>query len=245
MTAWNPGSTAWPPGCPDEHFRRDSIPRAAASQPHLCRHPGRQVLTDTPHRRRCPEELGGLPPAVVPGTFRAIPLRSNSRTNRSQPQDHGSRPGIWRHLLHHHLHRSGLSLLQPAPGASLRSLSRRTRRYRAVAKSLNARDAEEAGALKCPVKRVGAPQIPVPVTPTPEKIYKPSPEDVGPGGSGGNGQIRPFLICPNETLTHYSLYCIEITGYLNYSYWLHPEKAPSLHTVLLHFIWVLCHGESF
>ena len=33
-------------------------------------------------------------------------------------------------------------------------------------------------ALKGPVKRVGAPQIPVPTAPTHEKIFKPSPEDV-------------------------------------------------------------------
>jgi acetoin:2,6-dichlorophenolindophenol oxidoreductase subunit beta len=39
--------------------------------------------------------------------------------------------------------------------------------------------AEEAfDALKGPVKRVGAPQIPVPVAPTHEKIFKPGPEDV-------------------------------------------------------------------
>ena len=39
--------------------------------------------------------------------------------------------------------------------------------------------AEEAfDALKGPVKRVGAPQIPVPVAPTHEKMFKPGPEDV-------------------------------------------------------------------
>jgi len=39
--------------------------------------------------------------------------------------------------------------------------------------------AEEAfEALKGPVKRVGAPQIPVPTAPSHEKIYKPNPEDV-------------------------------------------------------------------
>lgn len=39
--------------------------------------------------------------------------------------------------------------------------------------------AEEAfDALKGPVKRVGAPQSPVPTAPTHEKIYKPSPENV-------------------------------------------------------------------
>jgi pyruvate/2-oxoglutarate/acetoin dehydrogenase E1 component len=39
--------------------------------------------------------------------------------------------------------------------------------------------AEEAfDALKGPVKRVGAPQIPVPVAPIHEKIFKPGPEDV-------------------------------------------------------------------
>ena len=38
--------------------------------------------------------------------------------------------------------------------------------------------AEETGTLKDPAKRVCAPQIPVPVAPTHEKIFKPSPEDV-------------------------------------------------------------------
>ena len=37
---------------------------------------------------------------------------------------------------------------------------------------------EAFDALKGPVKRVGAPQIPVPVAPTHEKIFKPGPEDV-------------------------------------------------------------------
>lgn len=39
--------------------------------------------------------------------------------------------------------------------------------------------ADEAfAALKGPVKRVGAPKIPVPVAPTHEKVFKPAPEDV-------------------------------------------------------------------
>jgi len=39
--------------------------------------------------------------------------------------------------------------------------------------------AEEAfDALKGPVKRVGAPQIPVPAAPTHEKLFKPGPEEV-------------------------------------------------------------------
>jgi pyruvate/2-oxoglutarate/acetoin dehydrogenase E1 component len=39
--------------------------------------------------------------------------------------------------------------------------------------------ADEAfGDLKGPVKRVGAPKIPVPVAPTHEKVFKPDPEDV-------------------------------------------------------------------
>jgi len=39
--------------------------------------------------------------------------------------------------------------------------------------------AEEAfDALKGPVKRVGAPQSPVPIAPTHEKIFKPGPENV-------------------------------------------------------------------
>ena len=39
--------------------------------------------------------------------------------------------------------------------------------------------AEEAfKALKGPIKRVAAPQIPVPTAPTHEKIFKPSPQDV-------------------------------------------------------------------
>jgi len=39
--------------------------------------------------------------------------------------------------------------------------------------------AEEAfDSLKGPVKRVGAPQSPVPTAPTHEKIYKPHPENV-------------------------------------------------------------------
>ena len=39
--------------------------------------------------------------------------------------------------------------------------------------------AEEAfEALKGPVKRVGAPQIPVPVASSLEKVFKPGPEDV-------------------------------------------------------------------
>ena len=39
--------------------------------------------------------------------------------------------------------------------------------------------AEEAfDALKGPVRRIGAPQIPVPVAPTHEKVFKPGPEDV-------------------------------------------------------------------
>jgi pyruvate dehydrogenase E1 component beta subunit len=39
--------------------------------------------------------------------------------------------------------------------------------------------AEEAfDALKGPIKRVGAPQIPVPAAPTHEKIFKPGPEAV-------------------------------------------------------------------
>ena len=57
----------------------------------------------------------------------------------------------------------------------------------------------------------------------------------GPDGTGGNGQIRSFLICQNESLTHSSLYCNENTCNLNYSYLLHPEKALSFHSVLLHF----------
>jgi hypothetical protein len=32
-------------------------------------------------------------------------------------------------------------------------------------------------------------------------------------------------LVPNETLTHYWHYCIEITGNLNDLYLLHPEKA--------------------
>ena len=44
---------------------------------------------------------------------------------------------------------------------------------------LAAMAAEEAfDALKGPVKRVGAPQIPVPVAPSHEKVFKPGPEDV-------------------------------------------------------------------
>jgi pyruvate dehydrogenase E1 component beta subunit len=44
---------------------------------------------------------------------------------------------------------------------------------------LTAMVADEAfEALKGPVKRVGAPQIPVPTAPTHEKVFKPSPEDV-------------------------------------------------------------------
>jgi len=44
---------------------------------------------------------------------------------------------------------------------------------------LTAMVAEEAfDALKGPVKRVGAPQIPVPAAPTHEKVFKPGPEDV-------------------------------------------------------------------
>ena len=57
----------------------------------------------------------------------------------------------------------------------------------------------------------------------------------GPIGSGGNGQTSLSLICPNETLTHFLLYCIGITRNFNFSYWLHPEKASSFQTVLLHF----------
>ena len=39
--------------------------------------------------------------------------------------------------------------------------------------------ADEAfDALKGPIKRVGAPQSPLPTAPTHEKIFKPSPENV-------------------------------------------------------------------
>jgi pyruvate/2-oxoglutarate/acetoin dehydrogenase E1 component len=51
--------------------------------------------------------------------------------------------------------------------------------------------AEEAfDALKGPVKRVGAPQIPVPVAPSLEKVFKPGPEDVDHGGSGDHVKIK-------------------------------------------------------
>jgi pyruvate dehydrogenase E1 component beta subunit len=54
---------------------------------------------------------------------------------------------------------------------------------------LSAMVAEEAfDALKGPVKRVGAPQIPVPAAPTHEKIFKPGPEDVVAAVQGAMGK---------------------------------------------------------
>ena len=81
-----------------------------------------------------------------------------------------------------------LRSLVPLDKACILDSVRRTGRFVVVHKAnrfcgfgaeLAAMVAEEAfDALKGPVKRVGAPQIPVPVAPTREKIFKPGPEDV-------------------------------------------------------------------